>query len=233
MPRTISVNFPDIGQVLAEHHKGNTYRAVRQPSVQDLHQELTKQPSRAVLRCELFYLLQERFADRLPTSYQLTAQASDAVQQLVDQGSYYHASVAWLHQSPNFLNLYSWKDLEFPVTYLELGYLLYYVLEQPAVLDWGVLSTQIADSAPISVVYLKDHGREVVSSRLTSHMGKFQTMDRWLQSIRLGSSHIPLIAYCATADLFWGYLNDPQDLSEVLFKEVSASELESIFGVLS
>lgn len=224
-----SVYIPDRGNFPVELIKGNDYRFVREPSVDELTQELSKDGQRAVLRCELFYLLHDALGHLFQTPDRFPPNVLDSINEMASPEAYYRSSVEWLHASGNMVSLYSWRDLGFPVTWGELAYLLFYVVKLPRRSNWVELSQGIPSNIGTSIYKLKSNGQEIISPRLADYRGtSFYSFDLWLDSMRTYGSYIPIVMYLSTADLLQGYLGITDPVVDYIFREVSAEDYQQI-----
>lgn len=223
---TETIYVPERGQVPVEQVSTRDYRIIGTPkfsNVGELRKALDSEPDRAVLRCEFMFLMSKDFKSS-KTFPELAGDIKESVEMMSSASAYYRSAIEWLHSSENMVSLYTWKDLEFPITWLEAAYMLYYVLEQPATLNWVEVSQSVPQGIGISVVKLTRDEVETISPRLVDHKGT-ATMDLWLNNMRTHGSYIPLIAWCSVADALHRLEMDIP-VEEVMFKEMSAQDYD-------
>lgn len=136
--------------------------------------------------------------------------------------SYYRPAVAFLlganEGKDSFTGMYNWRDIEEPITWLEVAYLLYEVFGLEHTIDWNQKNPKLR------LTILRDVASGNVITSIQEYKGS-ELVGDYLGSMRSGKRGIPLPFLSAFRDLGnrgWGLVVEEGDGN--LFKEVSRAE---------
>lgn len=114
--------------------------------------------------------------------------------EVVGESTYYRSAVAWmLHEGgENVEGLYNFRDLEGPITWLEVAY-LFWVFGARGQRHWSEVKTNGVRTSIVSV--RSEDGIESLDSRLASYKQSLW-MKPYLSQIATGKKYIPFPAFC-------------------------------------
>ena len=149
----------------------------------------SENPDGTVLRSEFIFELWRQIGDSVEV------EMPEHTSELVGESAYYRSAVAWmLHKTGDSLEgLYNFRDLEGPITWLEVGYLLW-VLGIRGTTPWSKINTSGMRTSVVSV--RSEDGREALDTRLSSYK-QTSWMKPYLSQIATGKKYVPFPAYCA------------------------------------
>lgn len=151
------------------------------------------EPDSALLRCEFIFELWKQMGspsvkDNLVSEEDLNYSSSEI--------AYYREAVRYfLSLSENALGLYSWQDIQRPITIAEIGYILYYILGTEFPVEIGDLDLNRYN---VSIILKEDD--DAAQKKLETRLEKYknhQYVDNFLQDIREVIRYIPLPLYHA------------------------------------
>ena len=178
----------------------------------------------AFLRCEfLFEVWREQKSkdSRLVKHGEVDQATLDA---MVGENAYYKSAVWWATDFPTFLGLYDWIDLERPITWSEVGYLLYFVFKAPPEFDWK----RINHTQQVSILTEVRNGRKTMVMKLGQYKSS-PYFTEYLEEIRKGARYLPFPLACSFEEFRHQYpefgLKDGD-----LFKEVTRAEAKTLLA---
>lgn len=151
-------------------------------------------PYGTVLRCELIFQLWVQ--EGSSTDIELPADLEDEVQALAGAETYYRPALRWLYsQGRQFITgLYSFRDLEGPVTWFEYAYIVFFVLQKSSQLNPA--EAKPSKDVSVSVIYNNIRGKKITDIRLTSYK-QTNWMKSYLEDIKRGKRYLAYPAYLA------------------------------------
>lgn len=145
---------------------------------------------------------------------------------LAGKDSFYRDALGYLLSSNSgedgFSSLYNWRDIEEPITWIEVGYLLFEVFGVEKGIDWN----QSSDKLRLCI--LQDAKTKSVLTNLLEYKGS-EIIGTYILSMRSGRRAIPLFLLSAFRDLGsrgWGLKVEEDDGN--LFKEVTRAQADMV-----
>lgn len=204
-----------------------------------------RNPQGSVLRCEAIFELWRSLggvSEYVEYEPSRVSRVERQVDDLCGEEAYYRSAVQWFltNGKSNSENMYSYRDLEMPLTWLELGYWLYFILRGQSKIAVGDIPTD--ESLGLSVITTVKKGQEALDTKFSSYKTT-RWMKSYLTSIREGSRYVPFPVYYSfmnmknegilpvtSTHVINGELRvtgeDPESNSWIL-KEVSLEDLKS------
>lgn len=178
----------------------------------------------ALLRCELLFELWKRLGAPL-------AEEGSVEDSLLDQvapgTAYYREAIRYfLSKSPNLEGLYSWRDVQRPITIAEVGYLLYYVFGREAPL--GILDLALEGETVSLLRNRTPEGQEQLENRLKEYKRE-EFFDSFLEDIREGKRYTPLPLFHAFEALKKDFEGVEEDW---LLREITKEEAQIVLDAL-
>lgn len=158
-------------------------------------------PDGVVLRCETIFELWRNLSDDITVEYVDSGipRLEAAVDMLCGEEAYYRKAVQWFigRGKRTVENLYNRRDIEGPLTWLELGYWLFVVLGASPRVKFSEITKKngyIDPDVGLSVLTNNVNGQEQMDLRFSAYK-QTKWMKTYLNDIREGSRYIPFPAY--------------------------------------
>lgn len=111
--------------------------------------------------------------------------------------AYYRPAVRWFLTLPNTHGLYNYRDMEGAITWLEVAYILYAVMEKTSSIPWNSIAPS---SVNVSYKINQSNGKKLLENRLSAYKDR-RWMKSYLRDLQRGASYIPLPAYCSFVNM--------------------------------
>lgn len=124
--------------------------------------------------------------------------------------------------------LYSYDDLNKGITWSEVAYLLHYVAGLDKSINWNTINPV---KYKVCVLHEVTNGSKILNHKISMYKNRLD-MEGYIKSMVTGKRYIPLPLYCSFIDLCYNskYKEDFGLNEDMLFKKVSISDLNKIFG---
>lgn len=152
-------------------------------------------PTGTVLRSEAIFELWRILGD----GTSVDDSAYEGIDEVAGVESYYRPAVVWLYsKNPDLVeNLYTYRDLEGAITWLEVAYLLYCVLDFPSTIPWKKIRP---NQTRVTVITNQTANGRKLEMRLSEYRPS-KWMRTYLREMRTGARYIPFPAYCAFVNM--------------------------------
>lgn len=169
----------ELARVIAEGIEHGVFRGTSSASAN---------PDGTVLRSEFIFELWRKLGGSKEVS------VTEELAEVVGDSTYYKSAVAWfmLEGGSEVEGLYNFRDLEGPITWLEVSYLLW-VFGVRGSKPWSSIKTEGIRTSIVSV--RSAEGFESLDSRLSSYKQSLW-MKPYLSQIATGKKYIPFPAFC-------------------------------------
>ena len=189
-----------------------------------LHFNNADNENMALRRCEFLFEVWRRESG---ASQGVPFRKPASLASTVGETAYYRDAIAWFSHKCDFSDLYDWLDLEKPITFGEIGYLLYVVLCKERKLDWNRLQFTV----PTSVLTKETLGTKIADMNLSSYKSS-SYFDEFLNDLYWGSRAIPLPMNASFQELR-ASLSGKVELSDNhLPRKISRKETKLILDIL-
>lgn len=189
-----------------------------------LHFNNADNENMAIRRCEFLFEVWRRDPDSFPG---VPFRKPASLASTVGETAYYRDAIAWFSHKGDFSDLYDWLDLEKPITFGEIGYLLYVVLGKERKLDWS----KIQFSVPTSVLTKETWGTKIADMNLSSYKSS-SYFDEFLNDLYWGSRAIPLPMNASFQELREALSGTVELSDNHLPRKVSRKETKLILDIL-
>lgn len=157
-------------------------------------------PNGTVLRAEaIFELCRSLGGDAPDIDPGVSQEIMEEVDQLAGAEAYYRPALSWFLSKNEyaFKGMYNYRDLEGPITWLELAYWLYIGFGKKNNVRWSTIKP---DDINVSVVTHVKNGKKRVDERFASYKQSLW-MKPYLNDIRKGKRYLPFPALCAFVNM--------------------------------
>lgn len=154
---------------------------------------VSENPNGIVVRCEAIFEMWRVLGESERYSGNENQWYTEEAFQIVGEDAYYKEAVQWFLAvgGRKATKLYTYRDLEGALTWLELAYILYGAFGLQGTVS---LRNVKPKNVSLSQLTVERNGRTVIDSRLSSYKSG-RWMKSYLEDIRIGRSYIPLPAY--------------------------------------
>lgn len=125
-------------------------------------------------------------------------------------------------------NMYSYTDYKRGITWCEVAYLHYYVLNNKRTMDWNTIKPE--KGLGISVRKEEKDGVSCLNERLCDYIST-SSMEDYISSMIVGRRYIPLPLYCAFIDFVTDKGEELDISTDMMFKKISKKDCKSLMSL--
>lgn len=147
--------------------------------------------------------------------------------EMVGGSAFYREAVEFFcEEGPegHLVGLYHWRDLSEAITWVEVGYFIYYLIGLEKKLNWSQIDP---GETKVCVVTEKEGGKVTLNQNLSRYKSS-EYIDKYFADIRVGARYLPLHLLCGYRDLVASGLIPEGVGDSWLLKEVTREESEKV-----